>query len=117
MKVSVIVPTCNHERFIGRCLESIVTQSLDEPFEIIVLNDASTDNTEAEIRKYADKYPDLIQAVLCRTNSCDYGVSNVHSAFKSSEDRYICVIDGDDEALLGRLKNMADEILLKAVCW
>ena len=46
MKLSVIIPVCNVEQYIGPCLESIYRQGLsDKDFEVIVVNDGSTDNS------------------------------------------------------------------------
>ena len=46
MKLSIIIPVCNVEQYIGLCLESIYRQGLsDKDFEIIVVNDGSTDNS------------------------------------------------------------------------
>ena len=108
MKVSVIVPTFNHRHFIGRCLDSIVSQSLDAPFEVIVLDDASTDGTQAVVKKYADKYPETIRPVLRETNSGDSGVSNVLNAYAETTSPYLSLLDGDDEALPGQLHKMVE---------
>ena len=46
MLISVIIPVLNQEKFIGRCLRSILQQTLDKKFyEILVINDGSTDKT------------------------------------------------------------------------
>ena len=47
VQISVIVPLRNYQAFIGRCIRSLLKQSIDETeYEIIVINDSSTDNTE-----------------------------------------------------------------------
>ena len=45
MKISVIVPVCNVENYLEKCLNSLVNQSLEE-IEILVINDGSTDNSQ-----------------------------------------------------------------------
>ena len=48
--ISVIVPTYNHDRFIGRCLRSLLNQTFSrERYEIIVIDDGSTDKTQAAL--------------------------------------------------------------------
>ena len=49
--ISVIIPVFNGEKFIGRCLRSLLNQTLSrEKYEIIVINDASTDKTEYALK-------------------------------------------------------------------
>ena len=53
VQISVIIPVYNQERFIGRCLRSILNQSIPrKEYEIILIDDASTDNTTEVIKKY-----------------------------------------------------------------
>jgi len=58
-KVSVILPVFNTEPFIGRCLDSIVNQSLCD-IEIIIVNDATPDRAMDIVRKYAEKDPRFV---------------------------------------------------------
>ena len=53
--ISVIIPVYNHEKFIGRSLRSILDQSIDKSrYEVIVINDFSTDNSKEIISKYSN---------------------------------------------------------------
>lgn len=63
IKVSVIVPVYNVEKYLEKCLESLVNQTLKE-IEIIVVNDGSPDNSQEIIDKYVQKYPTLIKAFV-----------------------------------------------------
>ena len=54
VKVSVIVPVFNTEKYLEKCLNSLVNQTLQD-IEIICVNDGSTDNSLAVIRKFAQK--------------------------------------------------------------
>ena len=49
-KVSIITPTFNHEKYISECIISVINQKYTN-WEMIIVNDGSTDNTEAEILK------------------------------------------------------------------
>ena len=57
MKVSIIVPVYNVEKYLEKCLDSIVNQTLKD-IEIIVVNDGTKDNSQEIIDKYVKKYPD-----------------------------------------------------------
>ena len=54
-KVSIIVPVYNVEKYLRRCLESLVAQTLKE-CEIIIVNDGSKDNSDIICEEYAKKY-------------------------------------------------------------
>lgn len=58
MKVSVIVPVYNVEKYIKKCLNSLVNQTLDE-VEIVVVNDGSPDNSQKIIDEYTKKYKNI----------------------------------------------------------
>jgi len=60
MEISILVLTYNHGRFVRRALDSIVMQKINVPYEIIILDDASTDNTQEIIKEYKKKYPQKI---------------------------------------------------------
>src|ERR1035437_9820650 len=51
MKVSVVIPAYNEEKYIGACLDSLMDQK-EKPDEIIVVNNNSTDNTAKIVKKY-----------------------------------------------------------------
>ncbi|MBQ2611208.1 glycosyltransferase, partial [bacterium] len=53
IKVSVIVPVYNRERYLKKCIQSIVDQTLKE-IEIIIINDGSTDNSENIVKSFDD---------------------------------------------------------------
>ncbi len=108
IKVSVCVVTYNQEKYIGECLESLVTQKTDFPFEIIVGDDASTDNTPNIIQEYQQKYPDIIIPILRQENLGPVG--NIVDIYKRAKGKYIAHLDGDDMALPGKLQIQADTL-------
>ena len=62
MKLSIIIPVCNVEKYIGPCLESIYRQGLlDEDFEVIVVNDGSTDNSMKVVEKIQERHKNISQ--------------------------------------------------------
>jgi glycosyltransferase involved in cell wall biosynthesis len=59
--ISVIVCTYNQEATIARALDAILAQQCTVPYEVIIGEDASTDNTRKICQEYAKKYPDIIR--------------------------------------------------------
>ena len=81
--LSVIVPCYNGEKFIGRCLESLVNQTLKD-MEIIVINDGSTDNSQDIIDSYANKYHNIKAYKIPNSGIADarnFGVSKVETPY------------------------------------
>ena len=92
--VSIVVITYNHEKYIRKCLDSILMQDLDFSFEIIISDDFSTDQTAQIITEYQDKYPDIIKPNL---RSANVGASkNQYDCFLRCTGDYIAILDGDD---------------------
>lgn len=91
VKVSFIIPAYNVEEFIGECLDSIISQTLDSK-EIIIINDGSTDRTLEIARSYEKKYSFI--TIIDKSNE---GVSIARNVgILASKGEYICFIDGDD---------------------
>lgn len=55
--------TYNHEKYLAGVLEGFVMQKTDFPFVAVVIDDCSTDGTADVLRKYEEKYPEIIKAV------------------------------------------------------
>ena len=89
--VSVIVPVFNVEKYIGRCLDSILAQTYDN-FEVIVVDDGSTDSSGDICDKY--KGIDSRMRVFHKTNSGLSGARNY--GIDRARGRYITFIDSDD---------------------
>ena len=62
-KLSIIIPAYNAEANIERCLNSILDQDFHNDFEIIVVNDGSTDSTQSILEKYQAQYPDFFVVI------------------------------------------------------
>jgi len=58
-KVSIILPARNEEKFIEKCLDSLIKQDYDN-YEIITINDSSKDSTGDIIKKYSEKFPKVV---------------------------------------------------------
>ena len=57
--VTVVVPTCNRRELIGRCLEALRRQGYG-PFEIVIVDDGSTDDTPALLEQFAAEHPEPV---------------------------------------------------------
>src|SRR4051812_30267446 len=62
--LSVIVSVYNHARFIKHALESVLTQKVRFPFEVVITDDFSTDGTRDILRDFRRRYPDKIRLFL-----------------------------------------------------
>lgn len=100
--VSVIVMAYNHEKYILRCINSILKQETNFNFEIIIGEDNSNDQTRAICKNLADTYPKQIRLFLNdRANVVYYndmpsGRFNFYYCLKNVESKYIALCDGDD---------------------
>ena len=91
-KVSIIVPVYNVEKYLGKCLDSLVHQTLDS-YEIIVVNDGSPDNSQEIINQYAEKYPEKIRAYV-KPNG---GLGDARNfGIERAQGEYIGFVDSDD---------------------
>lgn len=92
--VSVSMITYNHEKYIAEAIEGVVMQKTDFPFELVIGEDCSTDNTRAICIEYQQKYPDIIRLRLPETNQ---GMMlNWINNIESGQGKYIALCDGDD---------------------
>ena len=97
-RVSVLVTTYNHEKYIRQCLDGMTGQKTDFPFEIIVRDDCSTDGTGNIIREYGEKYPGKVIPFILEFNHFSRGLTNDSFArmFRMSRGKYIAICEGDD---------------------
>ena len=61
--VSICCITYNHEEYIAQCLDGFLMQKTTFPFEIVISNDCSTDNTHRIIQEYVSRYPHIFRDV------------------------------------------------------
>lgn len=95
-KVSINCITYNHEQYIADAIEGFLMQETDFPFEILIHDDASTDNTQDIIRKYEEKYPNLIKPIYQTQNQ--YAKVKRIGSFNNlrAKGKYIALCEGDD---------------------
>jgi glycosyltransferase involved in cell wall biosynthesis len=90
--VSIIVPVYKTERYLDKCLQSLIAQTLEE-IEIIVVNDGSPDGSQSIIDRYAREYPDKITALYQENQGLgparNLGINN-------AQGKYVGFVDSDD---------------------
>ena len=91
-KVSIVVPVYNVEKYIKKCLDSLVKQDYDN-YDVLVINDGSPYNEQLIIDEYVKKYPNIIKSIVKENGG--YG-SALELAFKTSDADYVLVCDPDD---------------------
>ncbi len=89
--ISVIVAAHNQERYISRCLRSLLAQSIArEKFEIVVINDGSTDHTPSVLEEFADE-------IVLITNESNIGLpASLNKAIRRARAPYVVRVDADD---------------------
>lgn len=106
-KVSIIVPVYNTEKYLDKCLTSLVKQTLND-IEILVINDGSPDNSERIIKKYEEKYPEIVKYYL-KPNG---GLSDARNyGIEKATGDYIGFVDSDDYVE----KDMFEKLYNKAI--
>ncbi|HCF56438.1 MAG TPA: hypothetical protein DFS52_00375 [Myxococcales bacterium] len=105
-KVSVIVPVYNLELYIERCLLSLARQQFDQPYEVLVVNDGATDDSQLIIDEVAAAHPGIFQTFVKPNgghgSACNYGIDRARGD-------YLAFVDGDDFLGEQTLQEMYDK--------
>ena len=102
-KLSIIIPVYNIEKYISNCLNSILSQSF-QYFEVICVNDGSTDNSLLELQKYRNDE----RVIIIDKKNEGSGVAR-NSALAIARGEYVFFVDGDDWIEENSLQKMVDE--------
>lgn len=107
-KITVISPCYNSEKTLNRCVDSIISQSVGfENIELILYDDASTDNTRNIIKSYSEKYKNIIPIFSDINQGPGVGKD---SGIEKSSGKYLMFIDSDDEYDEKMCENLLNEI-------
>ena len=109
-KVTMIVPVYNAEKYIRRCLESILNQTYDN-IEIICVNDCSPDNSAEIVNEYVDKYPEKVIFIENEKNTGP-GLCR-DKAINIATGEFIMFVDSDDYISHDYVQTYLDEIIRK----
>ncbi len=95
--VSIICTAYNHEKFIQSALDSFINQKTNFDFEVLVHDDASTDNTANIIRKYEKEFPKIIKPIYQSENKFSKSVNLQKEIIAPiARGKYIALCEGDD---------------------
>lgn len=94
VKLSVVMTTYNHERYIAEAIESVLRQQTSFGIEIVVGEDCSTDRTLNIVESYAQMYPEAIRIVRSAENVG--WRKNYRRTIEAARGEYIALLDGDD---------------------
>ena len=107
MFLSIIVPAYNVENYLKKCIDSLLIQNIDD-YEIIILNDCSTDATLEVAKSFNDK---KIRVIDKKTNTGLSDTRNIGIEYASGE--YIMFVDSDDSISENCLREIADFISIE----
>ena len=97
VEVSICCITYNQEKYIREAIESFLMQKTNFGYEIVIHDDASTDNTVAILKEYQQKHPDKVVLILEKENQYSKNPNSVlEIVFKKARGKYIAVCEGDD---------------------
>lgn len=96
--LSICCVSYNHEKYLEQCLNSFCNQKTEFKFEVLIHDDASTDNTQEIIKKFEKKYPNIIKPILQTENQFSQGKVRIHSIFNfpRAKGKYIALCESDD---------------------
>ena len=112
MKLSIIVPIYNAEKYLHRCINSLLSQGMaDGEYEIILINDGSTDNSLSIANEFKEKHERTIK-VLSHDNK---GVAYTRNrGINEAKGEYLCFVDADDYLIPNGYKYLIDNHLKEA---
>ena len=109
-QISIIIPMFNTEKYIGDCLDSLLCQTLQD-FEVIIVDDFSTDNSREVVKKYQPKFEGRLRLIESEKNSGGCAVPrNIGMGYDCG--KYLFFLDSDDliiKTALEKLFNVAEE--------
>lgn len=108
MKVSIIVPVYNTGDYLKKCLDSLLNQTFNENYEIILINDGSTDNSLEIMNEYAIKYGSKI-VIINKENEGQAVARNV--GISEAKGEYLMFVDSDDYIDENTLQITYDQVI------
>lgn len=106
VKLSFIIPVFNVDKYISVTLDSILNNDFDFEYEIIVVNDGSTDNSKQVVLSYVEKYDNIVLI-----NNTNQGVSySRNCGIEHAKGKYVTFVDGDDTINTDTYAHMVEQM-------
>ena len=111
MKISIVIPTYNVEKYIAECLDSVLKQTYKN-IEIICVDDFSTDNTFSILQEYKDKYPSI---TLIRNEKNIGATFSRNRGLLLAKGEYVQFLDADDLLFTPKIAHQVSLILKEKI--
>lgn len=92
--ISIVIPVYNLEKYIGKCLESVLGQTYTD-YEVIVVNDGSSDNSYSVIESYLPQFPSGKFQIINKPQNGGVTAAR-RDGFLAAKGDWVCFVDGDD---------------------
>ncbi len=107
-EVSVIVPIHGVGKYLDKCLDSLLKQDFDKPYEVICVSDNCNDNSDEIIEKYVKEHPDMFKSIsVCNKNPS----GSRNDGLKIASGKYILFVDGDDSVLPKYISSLYNSVI------
>ena len=116
-KISIIIPMFNTEKYVGECLDSLFVQTFQD-FEIIVVDDCSTDKSRDIVKNYQPKFEDRLRLIESEKNSGSQPGIPRNLGISLATGKYLFFLDSDDaltETALEELYTLAENFQAEVV--
>lgn len=100
--LSITIPSYNVEKYIDKCVQSMLVDSILDDIEILIVNDGSKDSTPDIARGYVEKYPQTVR--LIDKENGGHG-STINAGIREATGKYFKVVDGDDWLMTENLEH------------
>lgn len=107
MKFSILIPVYNVERYLEQCLKSVINQTFDD-YEVIIVDDGSTDNSSHMCDSFAEKYPEKIHVIHKENQGL---ISARRTAIDKAQGEFCVFVDSDDFIECNLLKTVNNYLL------
>ena len=93
--VSILMPTYNHEQYVGEAISSVISQNFNGKIEVHVFDDCSTDKTAEIVSEYVKKYPDIV-TLYRNPKNLGSGLASFAYHKVAINTEFWCILEGDD---------------------
>lgn len=105
LKLSVIIPVYNVEKYLAKCLESVIDERFADDYEVIIINDGATDSSPVIAQEYVAAHPTLVRMIS--TENCGLGHAR-NVGIENSAGEFLCFIDSDDYLVDGAIEKLLE---------